>query len=79
MFCSAGILSFVVRGVWMLGWIDAILLSAVDSALLTDFLIINSLLGHDAKYAKDLLSFVACFFDRTSLLVTSFFSPQCSP
>ena len=62
----------------MLAWVDAILLSAVDSALLTDFLIINSLLGHDVKYAKDLLSFVACFFEGTSLLVTSFYSLQCS-
>ena len=48
----------------MSAWVDGVLLSAVDSALLTDSVI---------------ASLAACLFDRTSLLVTSFYSLQRSP
>ena len=47
-FVKLEILSFVVRGVWMSAWVDGVLLSAVDSALLTDSVIVNSLLGHES-------------------------------
>ena len=42
-------LSFVVRGVWMSAWVDGVLLSAVDSSLLTDSVIVNSLLEHESE------------------------------
>ena len=63
-FVKLEILSFVVRGVWMSAWVDGVLLSAVDSALLTDSVIVNSLLG---QYARILLSLVAfCSTERVS-------------
>ena len=48
MFCQAGNIVILVRGVWMSAWVDGELLSAVDSALLTDSVIVNSLLGHES-------------------------------
>ena len=33
-------------------WVDRVLLSAVDSALLTGFVIVNSLLGHESVYKE---------------------------
>ena len=42
-------LSFVVRGVRISAWVDGVLLSAVDSSLLTDSVIVNSLLEHESE------------------------------
>ena len=36
----------------MFTWVDGVLLSAADSALLTGFIIVNSLLGHESVYKK---------------------------
>ena len=56
-------------------WVDGVLLSAVDSALLTDSVIAYSLLDMN-QYAKNSLSLTECLFNGTSLLVTSFYSLQ---
>ena len=47
-FAKLEYLSFAVRGVWMSAWVDGLLLSAIDSTLLTDSVIVNSLLGHES-------------------------------
>ena len=45
-------LSFVVRGVWMSAWVDRLVLSAVGFLLLTDSVIVNSLLEHESEYKE---------------------------
>ena len=47
-FVKLEIVSFVVRAVWMLIWVDGVLLSAVDSTLLTESVVVNSLLGYES-------------------------------
>ena len=56
-------LSFVVRGVWMSAWVDGVLLSAVDSVLLTDSVIANLLLGHESV-CKEFTKFGGVFIRR---------------
>ena len=65
MFCQAGEigLSFVVRGVWMSTWADGVLLSVIDSVLLTGFVIVNSLLGHESV-CKEFTKFGGVFIRR---------------
>ena len=56
-------LSFVVRGVWMSAWVDRLLLSAVGFLLLTDSVIVNSLLEHESEY-KEFTKFCGVFIRR---------------
>ena len=44
----------------MSAWVDGVLLSAVDSALLTDSVNVNSLLGHESA-CKDFTKFGGVF------------------
>ena len=47
----------------MSAWTDGVLLSAVDSALLTDSVIVNSLLGHESV-CKEFNKFGGVFIRR---------------
>ena len=47
----------------MSAWVDGVLLSAVDSALLTDSVIVNSLLGHESV-CKGFTKFGGVFIQR---------------
>ena len=44
-------------------WVDGVLLSVVDSTLLTGFVIVNSLLGHESV-SKELTKFGGVFIRR---------------
>ena len=57
---------------------DGVLLSVVDSELLTGFIIVNSLLGHESV-CKEFTKFGGVLSDGTSLLVKSFYSLKRSP
>ena len=45
-------LSLVVRAVWMSSWVDGVLLPAVDFLLLTESVIVYSLLEHESEHKK---------------------------
>ena len=53
MFCQA-------EKVWMSAWVDGELLSAVDSSVLTDSAIVNSLLEHESE-CKEFTNFCGVF------------------
>ena len=67
MFLKLERLSFVAREIWMSAWVDGVLLLAVDSSLLTDSVIVNSLLEHEPE-CKEFAKFCGVFIRRNESL-----------